>query len=236
MKASLHADRTIVLAARILIASLLCAILYLGRAVFIPLAMSALFGFMLHPVVRRLLRFKLPRALAVAITVTSATALLGAASWLIAGQLSSFTRELPDYQRNISAKIGQAQALLRGGTLEKLQETIQNVAQEAKLRGAESKVAPPTESRPMPVVIGKAQYHQDIIGELKKLATTKVIEVGVGLALETKLGVPVGLAVTHEIDQRGHRRRPDFKRSGKSCDQSLTVEMSGASTDFMPTT
>ncbi len=29
---------------------------------------------------------------------------------------------------------------------------------------------------PMPVVIGKAQYHQDIIGELKKLATTKVIE------------------------------------------------------------
>lgn len=29
---------------------------------------------------------------------------------------------------------------------------------------------------PMPVVIGKAKYHQDIIGELKKLATTKVIE------------------------------------------------------------
>ena len=65
------------------------------------------------------------------------------------------------------------------------------------------------------------------------LRAAERVEGDVGLALQPVLGVPVGLAVTHEIDKRKHA---EPMRLAEATGQSLIVEMSGASTAFMPTT
>src|SRR5690606_41371408 len=62
------------------------------------------------------------------------------------------------------------------------------------------------------------------------LAAAEIGHVGVGLSLQPELGVPAGLAVPDEITERGHAGSLSRGR----LRQSLTVEMSGASTAFIP--
>jgi predicted PurR-regulated permease PerM len=146
-------DRTLVLAARFVIAALTCGLLYWGRVVLIPLALAALFAFMLHPVVVRLQRIRVPRLISVGAVMLLATSLVVAAIWFITVQVASFTNELPSYQKNISEKIGQVQGSMRGGALEKLQRLFHSLEKEAEARNAASGAPPPISNEPMPVVI-----------------------------------------------------------------------------------
>ena len=81
------------------------ALLYLGQAVFVPLALAVLLAFVLDPLVAWLRRRGLPRAAAV-LLVMAATVLLFAASTLfVAGQVTQLAKNLPTYQSTVQSKL-----------------------------------------------------------------------------------------------------------------------------------
>jgi len=85
--------------------TVVCAILYLAKDLFLPLALGMLFAFVLTPVVNALRRFGLPDRTAVIATVIAAAGLGGGFVLAFAYQLSQIGANLPQYQGNVLAKI-----------------------------------------------------------------------------------------------------------------------------------
>jgi len=81
------------------------AVLYFAREVFIPLALSILFTFLLAPLVLRLRHWGMPRVPAVVISVTFAFAIVAVTAGLVAIQLADLGQKVPEYQNNIREKL-----------------------------------------------------------------------------------------------------------------------------------
>lgn len=92
-------------AAALVIAALLIAALVFGSAILIPLALATILSFILAPIVKRLARWRIPRAVAVMIVVTLAVAGLLAASAVFSAQLLSLTASLATYKDNLVQKV-----------------------------------------------------------------------------------------------------------------------------------
>ena len=80
-------------------------VLYLARDVLIPFALAILLAFLLAPAARRLERFKLGRVLSTLIVVVFGFSLIGAVGYVAGTQAVSLAAKLPEYRKNISAKI-----------------------------------------------------------------------------------------------------------------------------------
>ena len=115
-------------AARLVTAACITGFLYYGSVVFIPLALALLIAFALNPSVRKLMSWRFPRALSVAVVVTSFVVFLGGLSWFIGGQLSGFAKDLPLYRNNIIEKVREFRGMFSGGTLDKLRATVKDVS------------------------------------------------------------------------------------------------------------
>ncbi len=89
----------------LLIATIVIAALYFGRGLLIPLALAALFGFLLDPAVTRLKRWGLPRTLGVILVVACALGIVGGIGVYITNQLTGLSADLPTYQSTILAKL-----------------------------------------------------------------------------------------------------------------------------------
>ena len=87
------------------IAAVLVALVYFGRPLLVPLALSVLMEFALAPVVEFLRRLRLGRVGAVILTVTLAVLLISGMAIFIGTQLAWLAQSLPQYQHNIAAKI-----------------------------------------------------------------------------------------------------------------------------------
>ncbi|MEJ1970292.1 MAG: AI-2E family transporter [Rhizomicrobium sp.] len=81
------------------------ALIYFGRPLLVPLALSILMAFALAPVVEFLRRLKFGRILGVILTVTMAVLLIGGIMAFIGTQLAWLAVSLPQYQTNVVAKI-----------------------------------------------------------------------------------------------------------------------------------
>jgi len=81
------------------------AMLYLARDVLIPFALAILLAFLLAPAARRLERWKLGRALSTLIVVAFGFSVIGAVVYVAGTQAVSLAAKLPEYRKNISAKI-----------------------------------------------------------------------------------------------------------------------------------
>ena len=84
---------------------IVCAILYMAKDLFLPLALGMLFAFILNPVVNHLRLWGLRDVWAVVLTVMSAGALVAAFVLIFAYQLSQIGMNLPQYQGNVLSKI-----------------------------------------------------------------------------------------------------------------------------------
>jgi predicted PurR-regulated permease PerM/GAF domain-containing protein len=85
---------------------LVVVVLYFAREVFVPLALAALIAFVLTPAAHRLERWgmkRTPAALLVIVLSLAAVAVLG---WVLLGQIYSLAVEFPQYQQNVTDKIG----------------------------------------------------------------------------------------------------------------------------------
>lgn len=128
--------------------ALVTAALYFGREVLIPLALALLVTFILTPLVQRLQRFGLPRVPAVLLVVALVFSLVGVLGWTMGRQLVDLARTLPNYERNIRAKV----ASLRGGepgALTKAKETVEHIQEDLGV-ASPATPAPKGTSRALP--------------------------------------------------------------------------------------
>jgi predicted PurR-regulated permease PerM len=138
---------TLTVASRLASFAIVCGLLYFGQVVLIPLALAALVAFLLSPLVTRVDRLGLPRVAAVLIVAGFTTGVLGAVGYVVVGQLGELATELPAYRDNIKAKIADLRAMTHGGTLEKVQSTIQDLGQDLE-DGASPPARTPDSSAP----------------------------------------------------------------------------------------
>jgi predicted PurR-regulated permease PerM len=120
---------SVLVGTRLLSLAVVCAALYWGQAVFVPLVLAALLTFLLSPLVTRLDRLRVPRVAGVLLVMALAGGLIGGVGYVVAGQLNSFAAELPTHRQNIRAKIREAVAFTRGGAIENVQETIEDISE-----------------------------------------------------------------------------------------------------------
>src|SRR5690606_23782502 len=113
------------------------AALYFAQVVLIPIALAALVTFLLSPLVTRLDRLRLPRVLSVLLVVGAATGLLGGVGYFVVGELGELASELPSYRENIRAKLADLRSMTRGGTLERVQTTIEDLSRDVEGDAAE---------------------------------------------------------------------------------------------------
>lgn len=101
-------------------------VLYWGEAVLVPIALAILISFVLTPPVVWLEHWigRVPAVLAV---VTLVFVLLGLAGWGLMRQMENLADDLPGYRVNILSKVREIRGSSRGGTVEQLQETIEDI-------------------------------------------------------------------------------------------------------------
>jgi predicted PurR-regulated permease PerM len=105
---------------------LVVVVLYWAQAVFVPIALAMLLTFVLTPPVTWLQRW-IGRIPAVLTTVTLVFAVLGLAGWGLTRQMNHLAEDLPRYRANILAKIADVRSAGKGGSVEKLQNTIEDI-------------------------------------------------------------------------------------------------------------
>jgi predicted PurR-regulated permease PerM len=133
-------------------AALVVACLYWAQAVLMPLALAILLSFLLTPLVAAVQRRGVHRVVAVVLVVALVFSVLGAVAWVLAVQAASLGDELPKYRTNIKEKIADLRAVGRGGSLEKVQETVKSAAGEAE-RENPPPAGPIRREPPTPVVV-----------------------------------------------------------------------------------
>jgi len=129
------------------IIALVVAALYWLQAVLIPMALAILLTFLLSPVVGTLQRRGLGRVPAVLVTVVLALSVLGGIGWTLAHQLVTLADELPRYSLNIQHRIADVRGASKGGSVEKVQKTVEDVVGEIQ------KTDKPGVTRQRPVAI-----------------------------------------------------------------------------------
>jgi predicted PurR-regulated permease PerM len=83
--------------------------LYWAQSIFIPVALAVFLTFLLSPLVTFLQRQRLGRVPAVGLAMLVAVLVLGGVVWLVTAQLSSLASQLPNYHKNIQAKLAVVQ-------------------------------------------------------------------------------------------------------------------------------
>jgi predicted PurR-regulated permease PerM len=128
-------------------AVLIVVVLYWAQAVLVPIALALLISFVLTPPVTWLEKW-LGRSVSVIAVVTLVFVILGLAGWGLERQLSNLANDLPGYRVNILRKIADVRGAGKGGTVEKLQETIDDIKTDL------GKTDPPPKGKsPQPVVV-----------------------------------------------------------------------------------
>ena len=125
---------------------LVVVVLYWAQTVLVPIALAILLTFVLTPPVTWLQRWigRIPAVLAM---VTLVFSVLGLAGWGLARQMDHLAEDLPRYRVNILAKIADVRGAGKGGSVEKLQDTIEDI----KTDLGKSEVPRGTISRPVVV-------------------------------------------------------------------------------------
>jgi predicted PurR-regulated permease PerM len=138
--------------------TLVAAILYFAKPVFIPIALTALLSFLLAPLVMRLMRWGLPRAVAVILSVTFAFSIIGVVGWLVTAQTLHLIDRLPQYQDNLQGKISSLKRPHAPGFLTRANKMVKELKHELDTKDAAAE-APPEDpaAKPIPVEVKPAK-------------------------------------------------------------------------------
>jgi len=119
------------------ISAAVIASLYLAQSIFIPLAFAVVLTFVLTPVAGRLEKIRVPRVIAVCVTILVSIAAIGGIGWELSRQLIDVANELPHYRDNIRNRI-EALHIPAKGSIGKAAATVKEIGKEL------SKVDPAT--------------------------------------------------------------------------------------------
>jgi predicted PurR-regulated permease PerM len=126
-------------------------------------ALALLLTFLLTPIVQWLERMRVGRIPAVILAVALAVSVLAAMGWMITSQLTKLVSELPKYEANIKRKIADVRAIGKGGALEKVQQSVEEIKEEINKPEAKDPAEPrevvvrgkeATTSWPVPIAAG----------------------------------------------------------------------------------
>ena len=155
------------------IIALVVAGLYWLQAVLIPMALAVLLTFLLSPVVGILQRRGLGRVPSVLVTVLLALSVLGAIGWTLTRQLVTLADELPQYSLNIHQRIADLRGASKGGSVEKVQKTVEDVVGEIQ----KTDKSGPTREKPVTVALERPSILAHLPTLLQALASAGVVTV-----------------------------------------------------------
>src|ERR1700761_5726678 len=172
-----------------ILAVIIVTALYVGREIFVPVALAILLSFVLAAPVGLLQRLRVPRGIAVVGTVLFAFAIIFALGSLVATQLNRLAGDLPRYQTTIQSKVQSVRGISGGSsTLERAAGMLQDLGKELdKPGGVEpGRTVVPSPSgaqivKPVPVEVlqpdpGALESLRSLIAPLiSPLATTGII-------------------------------------------------------------
>lgn len=160
------------------LAVIIVTALYVGREIFVPVALAILLSFVLASPVSALQRMRVPRGIAVVGVVLLAFAIIFALGSLIATQLNRLAGDLPRYQATIQSKIQSVRGVTGGSsTLERAAGMLQDLGKELDKPKAglpDKQITPslsnPTGSRPViPVPVEVLQPDPGALESLRSL-------------------------------------------------------------------
>jgi predicted PurR-regulated permease PerM len=128
--------------------ALVFACLYFARDVLIPVAFAMLLALALTPLVTVVQRRGVHRVVAVLLVVLLVFSVLGVVLWVLGQQVTALANELPRYRHNIRQKIADIRLFGRGGSIEKVQETVEEVTEEIRKDPASGTPARPSSAMP----------------------------------------------------------------------------------------
>lgn len=113
------------------VAALIIAALYVGREIFVPVALAVLLSFVLAPFVIKLQAWRMPRTLSVLIAVFVGFSVIFSLGGLMVSQASRLAADLPGYQQTLKDKIDSIRGLTGGsGTLERASKVLKELKTE----------------------------------------------------------------------------------------------------------
>ncbi len=169
--------------------------IYFGRAVLMPLALAVLMSFALAPVVSVLRRIRLGHIPSVLLSLVLALIVIAGVGTFVGSQIAGLANALPSYQNNISRKIVSIRGTADGGTISRLNRTIEALGEQLNGgKNSPSTVAAgaATDETPVPVVVQREtvapwELAGSILGPLlEPLAMVALVLVFVGFILLQK--------------------------------------------------
>jgi predicted PurR-regulated permease PerM len=120
-------------AAGMIIAALVVAALYVGRDLFMPLALAGLLGFVLSPLARRLTNWGLPNGFSVALVMVLLLTSLFAGATVVGRQLTQLLEDLPTHEANLRDKARFVHFELGGtGIWQRATATVRRIDEEVR--------------------------------------------------------------------------------------------------------
>ena len=114
---------------RVVTAVVVVAALYVGRTVFIPLALALLLSLLLAPVMDFLGRMRVPRLMAIFLVVVALCALAGGLGWKASTEFTDLAYRLPTYEETLKGKV-KVLSGLRSSNLNKLSNAFSDLERE----------------------------------------------------------------------------------------------------------
>jgi predicted PurR-regulated permease PerM len=110
------------------VAALIIAALYVGREIFVPVALAVLLSFVLAPFILRMQSWRVPRTLSVLVVVFFGFSIIFSLGGLMVSQASRLAGELPGYQQTLKNKVDSIRGLTGGsGTLERASKVLKEL-------------------------------------------------------------------------------------------------------------
>ncbi len=180
------------------------AVLYLARAILIPLAFAVTLTFILAPAVTGLRKLHFGRVPAVLVVMVVAVSAAGGIGFVILNQLILVVNDLPQYRENIDRKIHALREPGKNAALQRAAQSVQEISKEI-VTTPEPVVPPPSAARPQaPRLRSRSQASStQALGapqasSLKTSATSQAS--GVPQASATQQRAPLPVQVVKEPD------------------------------------
>jgi predicted PurR-regulated permease PerM len=120
-------QKALILMSGVSVALMLTFVLSWGRTILIPMAVAVFLAFVLSPVVRVLVRRRVPRGVAVILTTTIAALLSAGLLWTLTRQVASLTMTLPDHRERIVRKVAELKSWVSGGEKSRLGQLLDEI-------------------------------------------------------------------------------------------------------------
>jgi predicted PurR-regulated permease PerM len=131
------------------VAALIIAALYVGREIFVPVALAVLLSFVLAPFIAKLQSWRMPNTISVFVVVFFGFSIIFSLGGLMVSQAGRLAAELPGYQQTLRDKIESIRGMAGGsGTLERASKVLKDLKTE--LQNSESGGQPKTGLSPEP--------------------------------------------------------------------------------------